>query len=81
MPYISPERKREITLDGDPPENVGELTYVFYRDALRYLKDGDLSYARLAEVTAALENAKLEFYRRQITPYEDKKIDENGDVT
>lgn len=31
-------------------------------------------------VLAALEAAKLEFYRRQVAPYEDKKIESNGDV-
>jgi len=28
----------------------------------------------------ALEGAKLEFYRRVVVPYEEKKMKENGDV-
>jgi len=31
-------------------------------------------------VIGALEACKLEFYRRAVVPYEDKKIKENGDV-
>lgn len=39
-----------------------------------------LRYAHLAEVMAAVENAKLEFYRRVVAPFEDQKIKDNGDV-
>jgi hypothetical protein len=31
-------------------------------------------------VIGALENCKMELYRRKIAPYEDIKIEENGDV-
>lgn len=32
------------------------------------------------DILGALEGAKLELYRRKISPYEDIKIEENGDV-
>lgn len=39
-----------------------------------------LCYNDYNEIVGMLECAKLEFYRRQISPYEDKKIEKNGDV-
>ena len=84
MPYVSPGARAAIAR-GSPPCTVGELTFVVYRAALLYLHGHDSklsapSYADYAEVLAALEAAKLEFYRRHVAPYEDKKIKENGDV-
>ena len=37
-------------------------------------------YTHLNSVMGVLESAKLEFYRRVVAPYEDKKIEENGDI-
>jgi hypothetical protein len=31
-------------------------------------------------MTGVLENIKQEFYRRAAAPYEDRKINQNGDV-
>jgi len=39
-----------------------------------------LSYTFINDCVGALEGAKLELYRRVASPYEDKKIAENGDV-
>jgi len=78
-PYIPQERRREIDEQGAAPSNTGELTYVLYRACIDYLP----SHARFADysqVMAALECAKLEFYRRRVAPYEDTKIPESGDV-
>jgi hypothetical protein len=41
---------------------------------------GDTSYPKIAMITGVLENIKQEFYRRVASPYEDKKILENGDI-
>ena len=38
------------------------------------------NYARFNELIGALESAKLEFYRRIVSSYEDAKIEENGDM-
>ena len=38
------------------------------------------NYALYNAVIGVLECAKMELYRRQISPYEDRKIAENGDV-
>ena len=37
-------------------------------------------YRRYNKAVGVLECIKLEFYRRMVAPYEDLKIDENGDV-
>lgn len=40
----------------------------------------NVSYKTLNEAVGVLECCKLEFYRRQCAPYENSKVDENGDV-
>ena len=47
---------------------------------MKLIKDKGESYSNYAECIAALECAKIELYRRKIAPYEDKKIEENGDI-
>jgi hypothetical protein len=37
-------------------------------------------YQAINDCLGALEGAKLELYRRVAAPYEDRKIQENGDV-
>jgi hypothetical protein len=76
MPYIKPEdRHRRDPSTGD----VGHLTFLFYRLAMDALPESP-RYADLHAVLGAMEAAKLEFYRRIVSPYEDEKIAENGDV-
>ena len=45
-----------------------------------YIEQNGKCYQTFNDVTGALENAKLEIYRRMVAPYEDEKIVENGDV-
>jgi hypothetical protein len=64
---------------------VGDLTFIFYSLAKAFVtgrvtREGQVSYQNYADLIAALENTKLETYRRQIAHYEDLKITENGDV-
>lgn len=80
MPYIEPER-REAILKGAKPRDAGELNFAITILVDNYLKDkGEIRYAHLNEVIGAMDCAKLELYRRVAAPYEDKKIEENGDV-
>ena len=39
------------------------------------------NYSNLNEMIGALECCKQEYYRAIVGPYEDMKIDENGDVS
>ena len=81
MPYIAKDRRTSIDVMGETPATKGELTYSFYVLALRYLKFKGKSFDTLGDVVAALEQAKDEFQRRLIHPYENEKIKTNGDVT
>lgn len=56
----------------------GDINYCFSR-ILGGIMD-DVSYPKVAIITGVLENIKQEFYRRVASPYEDKKILENGDI-
>jgi hypothetical protein len=76
MPYIRAEDRERLEPGTD---DVGHLTYLFYRLALEALP-GTPRYRDLHAVIGAMEAAKLEFYRRIVSPYEDGKIEENGDV-
>lgn len=60
--------------------NVGELNYEITMKIIKYLEHKELSYQTINDIMGALEGAKQEFYRRVAIPYENKKIEENGDV-
>ena len=58
----------------------GSLNYVITRICGSFVS-GRVCYSKIAVLTGVLENVKQEFYRRLASPYEDRKIEENGDVT
>lgn len=85
MPYILKERRSEILnsgkIDISKIENAGELNFSFYKIINEYFeKEGKGNYQAINDIIGALEGAKLEFTRRIVSPYEDLKIKENGDV-
>jgi hypothetical protein len=57
----------------------GTLNYIITRLVHWYLGDKP-NYERYNAAIGVLECAKLELYRRKVSPYEDEKIKENGDV-
>lgn len=84
MPYIDGDARDRLA-SGIAPDGPGELNYAVTRLIDEYLeraaeRDGRLRYAHLNEAVGVLECAKLELYRRIAAPYEDRKMDENGDV-
>lgn len=83
MPYIDALRRRQV-YTGDVIETPGELNYVLTAVCMDYLEHRQraegMSYTHLNDIVGALESAKLEFYRRVVVPYEDKKCADNGDV-
>ena len=79
MPYIFQHRRQELA-QGSAAESAGELNYLITMTCHAYMRRNGISYQKYNDVIGALEGAKLEFYRRQVTPYEDIKIKENGDV-
>ena len=80
MPYIESRTRSALDRRGvGAPATVGELTYVLYRTCLDYLGPNP-RFTHFAEVLGALSATENEFYRRQVAPYEDIKILQNGDV-
>lgn len=82
MPYIKKEDRPQFTaVETVSPKTAGELNYCITTLVTQYLKQETVSYAKINEVVGVLECAKLELYRRLAAPYEDTKIQENGDVS
>lgn len=79
MPYID-ETTRAHNNEGGAPMDAGELNYAITRQVVEYFRNNGGRYQQINDVLGALEGAKLEFYRRVVVPYEDRKIRENGDV-
>lgn len=89
MPYIKTEKRNKITpvihgpggrIEMQHIECAGDLNYAFTMLAIDYFKRQGLSYQSFNDVVGAFVCAKDEFERRAVAAYEDKKIDENGDV-
>lgn len=87
MPYITPERRAlydgalaalSASITGESPD--GDMNYIVTRLLDDWLSKRGLGYTAIAGVVGVLETAKLEFYRRVAAPYEDGKIEVNGDV-
>lgn len=85
MPYIR-QSQREFYdyltqfIKGSSIQSSGELNYLITLLLKEYIRYNGLSYQNINDVVGALEGAKLEFHRRVVVPYEDKKLKENGDV-
>lgn len=58
----------------------GVLNYLITCLVKQYLKDNHEKYSTYNDIIGALENCKLELYRRMIASYEDQKINDNSDV-
>jgi len=86
MPYIEQERRKEIQsvnlgmIDYDEILTAGELNFAISKIIAVYLSNNGTQYRTINDILGALEGAKLEFYRRVAVPYEERKIEENGDI-
>jgi Domain of unknown function (DUF6899) len=85
MPYI--ERCDRIGLDKIVSQipiiamSSGDLNYLITTILLKYLRCvKNYQYSDLNIIIGVLECVKQEFYRRVVTPYEEEKRRENGDV-
>lgn len=86
MPYVSLSSRDELSPVLVPLEEyvhasagAGELNYIITRLVWAFWR-ANPRYATIATITGVLENVKQEIYRRVFGPYEDRKIEENGDV-
>lgn len=82
MPYVKTSVRQTLDkyLQPIPFLDPGELNYVLTKTIHNYLKVKGLRYQTLDEIVGALECCKMEFVRRVVNPYEDQKIEENGDL-
>ena len=87
MPYISKERRAEIArgpggryIRVNAAENAGELNFIFSYVINAYLNRKGVNYQHINDCIGALAGAKMEFNRRVVVPYENQKIEDNGDV-
>ena len=89
MPYIDKDTRSLFdnkidmllnTLCDDDKFNPGELNYIIYRLLRGIVKRKGIRYELLNALAGVLECCGIEFQRRVVAPYEDKKIKENGDV-
>ena len=86
MPYIRAEERERIDGAIEPLSaalrdmDAGAQNYVITRLLLSWVRARGVSYSNLADAIKILETAKLEFYRRALAAYEDRKLREHGDV-
>ena len=87
-PYID-ELTKALCLFDINDKLSGELNYAIsricwqlcgYQPEEKNSSIGERRYARMNTVIGALECAKQELIRRIISPYEDEKIKEEGDI-
>lgn len=90
MPYISKEKRMLLehplaslaagVIVEESKNQAGVLNYCISALLNEVLKTNGISYRNINELIGVLECAKLELYRRVASPYEDEKIQSNGDV-
>ncbi len=87
MPYISKEERKQYHLAVSnvihkldrADWNPGHMNYVMYT-ILKAAWIRNASYNNGNKLMGVLASVSAEFYRRLMVPYEDDKMDENGDV-
>ena len=90
MPYISMEKRETLDhsitsltyciLAHDEGERAGMLNYTISSLLSGLSKEEGVNYRNINCMIGVLECAKLELYRRLACPYEDEKMQSNGDV-
>lgn len=84
MPYITKDRRSHIDCHVDQiinyVDNDGDLNYAITRLLHLFVKKSKLCYHTINIVQGVIDCVGREFYRRVAAPYEDNKINENGDI-
>ena len=81
MPYIKQEDREKVLNYGVEPYDMSPGQHNFLLTSLVYAWLGsEPNYATYERIIGRLELIKMELFRRQIAPYEDQKIKENGDL-
>jgi hypothetical protein len=79
MPYIDDEARDRLQIWGGP-ETAGELNYTIALKINDYIQEKGLSYQTLNDVHGVLTMLDKELYRRISVPYEERKMNLNGEV-
>jgi hypothetical protein len=86
MPYIHPDRRANLLrssiseLMAEPKAlQTGELNFLI-STLVWSLFESDPCYNKANELLGVLSAVTQEFYRRKVAPYEDIKIQQNGDL-
>ena len=82
MPYVKQERRPDLdevveALNDRDVEANGDLNYILFKFCKFCIPQ---SYNSLKNFCGELRQCATEIERRLLTPYEDGKIQENGDV-
>jgi hypothetical protein len=85
MPYLKKADKENLNkivkaMKSTKVSTAGELNFLITTLIHEYLKTKGLNYQHINDIVGALDGAKVEFQRRVVGPYEDVKIQDNGDV-
>ena len=89
MPYIKPKDREKFNgvlnnirnIIKEENINAGELNYLLSSIVGEFAyNQGQPCYQKYNDALGALEGVKLELYRKQIATYEDKKVEENGEL-
>jgi len=87
MPYITQDDREPLdelvaalTTELRNGDFRGRLNYTISSVLAGLIEANGTSYRLINDFIGVLECAKLEAYRRVASPYEDGKIEENGDV-
>lgn len=84
MPYIKADLRNDFNFCAKQiaqrSETPGELNYAITRICDEFVMSKGESYTNYNMILGVLEAVKQELYRRKISPYEDVKMRENGDV-
>lgn len=84
MPYIKQSRRTELDakysglLEEAGNFTDGELNYIISNLLNKHIEKKGKNYSACNSIVGILECAKMEFYNRLVTPYENIKIAENG---
>lgn len=86
IPYIKKEQRHTLDMMADAfrlfqdDPIKGRLNYLIFKIVKDELAEKGESYDIYRKIIGELECAKFEIERRLLAKYEDKKIQENGDV-
>lgn len=79
MPYIRMQEREILDRGMVKATNPGHLNYQITKLCNDFLAK-TRNYSDYNTIIGVLECCKLEFYRRAVAPYEDQKMNENGEV-